>query len=88
MAEDQSLAVTDEPASDEDGRASVLNGEATGDMDVAEARLDSSEDTEAADDGGAEAREHDLEMPFSERPGDWFVVHTYAATRTRSREAS
>jgi len=80
LAEDQSLAVTDEPAGDEDGRVSVLNGEAASDPVAAEAQADSADEAEEEeeDDGGAAAREHDFEMPFSERPGDWFVVHTYA----------
>ena len=71
MAE-EGIAV-DETAADEDGRASALNGAS------ADAELEESADgaEEAADDGEL-AREMDLEMPFSERPGDWFVVHTYA----------
>jgi transcriptional antiterminator NusG len=67
LAEDQGLAVTDEPASDEDGRVSVLNG------DTPEAELETPA-TEQEED----SLDSDLEVPFSERPGDWFVVHTYA----------
>ncbi|HEX2054234.1 MAG TPA: transcription termination/antitermination protein NusG [Actinomycetota bacterium] len=68
---DESVAVTDATASDEDGRGSVLNG--AGDVDGADSQLD----TDEVED---EAPDHDLdfEMPFSERPGDWFVIHTYA----------
>jgi transcription termination/antitermination protein NusG len=79
LAEDQGLAVTDEPASDEDSQASVSN---TGSADGAvEAELDESvEETDEAAEAAeaAEARDHDFEVPFSERAGDWFVVHTYA----------
>lgn len=79
MAEDQGLAVTDEPASDEDSQASVSNG--SGPDEAPEAELEDSteqsdEQAEAAE--AAEARDHDFEVPFSERAGDWFVVHTYA----------
>lgn len=77
MAEDQGLAVTDEPASDEDNQTTVLNGSAG----PAEAELaDSVEETDQAAEAAeaAEARDHDFEVPFSERAGDWFVVHTYA----------
>jgi transcription termination/antitermination protein NusG len=79
LAEDQGLAVTDEPASDEDSQASVSN---TGRADGAvEAEFDESgEETDEAAEAAeaAEARDHDFEVPFSERAGDWFVVHTYA----------
>ncbi|CAN5764789.1 hypothetical protein BH23ACT12_BH23ACT12_18640 [soil metagenome] len=74
MAEDQGLAVTDEPASDEDSQASVSNGKAQ--AEVPEETEQSDELAEAAE--AAEARDHDFEVPFSERAGDWFVVHTYA----------
>ncbi len=77
MAEDQGLAVTDEPASDEDSQTSVSNGSAA----TQEAELDDSvEETDEAAEAAeaAEARDHDFEVPFSERAGDWFVVHTYA----------
>jgi transcription termination/antitermination protein NusG len=67
LAEDQGLAVTDEPASDEDGRVSVLEDE------TPEAELDTPAAEEEED-----SFDSDLEVPFSERPGDWFVVHTYA----------
>jgi transcription termination/antitermination protein NusG len=73
LAEDQGLAVTDEPASDEDGQVSVLNGSSAEEVDDSE---ESDQAAEAAE--AAEARDHDFEVPFSERAGDWFVVHTYA----------
>ena len=78
MAEDQGLAVTDEPASDEDSQTSVLNDGANGQTSAAE--VDESEETDEAAEAAeaAEARDHDFEVPFSERAGDWFVVHTYA----------
>ncbi|HYN98519.1 MAG TPA: transcription termination/antitermination protein NusG [Actinomycetota bacterium] len=79
MAEDQGLAVTDEPASDEDSQTSVLNDGANGQAAAAEVD-DSEEETDEAAEAAeaAEARDHDFEIPFSERAGDWFVVHTYA----------
>jgi transcriptional antiterminator NusG len=66
---EESVAVTDEAASEDDGREPVLNGATDVDAEDLE--------TGEADD---ETPDHDLdfEMPFSERPGDWFVVHTYA----------
>ena len=78
MAEDQGLAVTDEPASDEDSQTSVLNDGASG--QAAAAEVDDSEEIDEAAEAAeaAEARDHDFEIPFSERAGDWFVVHTYA----------
>jgi transcription termination/antitermination protein NusG len=79
LAEDQGLAVTDEPASDEDSQASVSNGNAPAEAPEAEledSTEQSEEQAEAAE--AAEARDHDFEVPFSERAGDWFVVHTYA----------
>ncbi len=77
MAEDQGLAVTDEPASDEDSQTSVLNGSAgTSEAEVDDSVEETDEAAEAAE--AAEARDHDFEVPFSERAGDWFVVHTYA----------
>jgi transcriptional antiterminator NusG len=77
LAEDQGLAVTDEPASDEDSQTSVLNGSAgTQQAELDDSVEETDEAAEAAE--AAEARDHDFEVPFSERAGDWFVVHTYA----------
>ncbi len=71
MAEDQGLAVTNEPASDEDGQVSVLSVDGS-DPQTPEAELQSPAEEDA------DSFDSDLEVPFSERPGDWFVVHTYA----------
>jgi len=44
------------------------------------------EQSEGDGDGDGEDLSEDVivESPY-DRPGQWFVVHTYAATRTRSR---
>ena len=66
MADDGRLVVTDEPAaSDGEKPEPVLNG-------------DSSAELAGVDEEEQDPHELDFEMPFSERPGDWFVVHTYA----------
>lgn len=74
MAEDQGLAVTDEPASDEEGHVSASE-------DVTDAPSAGAEPDEPEESPGSDEEtdiENLLEIPFSERAGDWFVVHTYA----------
>ncbi|HEU4868418.1 MAG TPA: transcription termination/antitermination protein NusG [Actinomycetota bacterium] len=54
-----------------------MNGSAgTSEAEVDDSVEETDEAAEAAE--AAEARDHDFEVPFSERAGDWFVVHTYA----------
>ena len=70
------------PEVDEDSPAAAADAAAEDvlDQDLAEtpAASDDEDEDEDDDDEGEPAFLDDLEIPPNERPGDWFVIHTYA----------